>query len=68
MKNLKGSKIGISDDFPKEIDDIHKDLYPVFRKCKKAKKKVHFKVDKLILDGQIYRGPEIENFSNTPKL
>lgn len=27
VKNLKGSGIGISNDFPKEIDEIHQKLY-----------------------------------------
>ena len=68
VKNLKGTNIGISDDFPKEIDDIHKDLYQVFRKFKDAKKKVHFKFDKLIVDGQIYRGPETEKLQYYAKI
>ena len=28
VKNLKGSAIGIANDFPKEIDEIHQKLYP----------------------------------------
>ena len=29
LKNLKGTQIGVSVDFPKEIDEIHRKLYPV---------------------------------------
>ena len=58
VRNLKGTKIGIADDYPKEIDHIHKTLYPVLREAKKNNQAATFKVDKLIINGQIYRGPE----------
>ena len=62
IKNLpKGSKYGISDDYPKEIDEIRKKLYPVLKAAKKEKKSAYFNVDKLIIDDQIYRGPETAN-------
>ena len=62
IKNLpKGSKYGISDDYPKEIDVIRKKLYPVLKTAKKEKKSAYFNVDKLIIDDQIYRGPETSN-------
>ena len=66
MKNLKDTKIGISDDFLKEIEDMHKDLYPVFRKFKDTKKKVYFKVDKLMVKFTEVRRQR--NFSITPKF
>ena len=37
---LKGSGIGIANDFLKEIDDIHQKLYPVFKEAKKTGQKV----------------------------
>ena len=55
-KNLKGTDIGISDDFPKEIEDIHKTLYPVLKKAKRDEKKAFLNFDKLIINGQLYRG------------
>lgn len=62
IKNLpKGSKYGISDDYPKEIDEIRKKLYPVLKAAKKEKKSAYFNVYKLIIDYQIYRGPETSN-------
>jgi len=61
-KNLKGTDIGISDDFPKEIEDIHKTLYPGLKKAKRDQKKAFFNFDKLIIDGQLYRGKETKNF------
>ena len=60
-KNLKGTEIGISDDFPKEIEDIHKTLYLVLKKAKRDQKKAFFNFDKLIIDGQLYRGKETKN-------
>lgn len=61
VKNLKGSKIGISHDYPKEIEAIHTKLYPVLKKAKQEKQSAFFKVDKLIINGQVYNGVETEN-------
>lgn len=58
VKNLKGTGIGISHDYPKEIDVIHEKLYPVLKKAKQGKQSAFFKVDKLIINGQVYRGAE----------
>ena len=60
VKNLKGTGIGISHDYPKEIDVIHEKLYPVLKKAKQGKQSAFFKVDKLIINGQVYRGVETE--------
>ncbi|KAL9965225.1 hypothetical protein ACROYT_G028996 [Oculina patagonica] len=39
IKNLpKGTNIGISDDFPKEVDEIRKSLYPILKASKRDKK------------------------------
>ena len=48
---LKGTKIGISHDYPKEIEAIHMKLYPVLKKAKQEKQSAFFKVDKLIING-----------------
>jgi len=45
VKNLKGTGIGISLDYPKEIDKIHEKLYPVLKKAKQGKQSAFFKVD-----------------------
>ena len=63
-RNLKGSGIGIANDFPKEIDEIHQKLYPVLKEAKKTRQKASFKVDKLIISGQVYRGVETENLAH----
>ena len=63
IKNLtKGSKFGIADDFPKEVEEIRKKLHPVLKTAKQQKRVAFFKVEKLIIDGSIYRGPETEAF------
>ena len=64
VKNLKGSGIGISNDFPKEIDEIHQKLYPVLKEAKRTGQKASFKVDKLIISGQVYRGAETESLAH----
>ncbi|CAH3120873.1 unnamed protein product [Porites lobata] len=60
-KNLKGTNIGFSDDFPKEIEEIHRKLYPVLKKAKQDKQKAFFNFEKLIINGQIYRGKETKD-------
>ena len=59
IKNLKkGRSLGISDDFPKEVEDIRKELYPVLKTAKQEKRVAYFTVEKLIIDRSLYRGPE----------
>lgn len=62
MKNINPElKIGVADDYTKEIVDEMteeaKALLPVLRKAKK-KASASFSVDWLVINGQIYRGPE----------
>ena len=64
IKNLKGSAIGIANDFPKEIDEIHQKLYPILKNAKQAKQSAYFKVYKLIINGQVYRGKKTENLEH----
>ena len=46
LKNLKGTQIGVSVDFPKEIDEIHRKLYPVWKSAKQANKRAYFHIGK----------------------
>lgn len=64
VRNLKDSGIGIANNFPREIDKIHGKLYPVLKSPKKAKQKAYFKVDKLIINGQVYRGKETKHLTH----
>ena len=44
VRNIKGSGIGISNQFPKEIDEIHEKLYPFLKKAKQDRQSPYFKV------------------------
>ena len=61
VRNLKNTNISIANDFPREIDEIQKTLYPILKKAKQRKQTAYFKVDKLIINGKIYRGEETTN-------
>ena len=61
VRKLKDTGIGLSHDYPKEIDEIHEKLYPLPKKAKSEKQQAFFIVDKLIINGQVYRGKETEN-------
>ena len=65
IKNLpRGTGFGISDDFPKEVDEVRKLLYPILKAAKREKKAAYFNVEKLILiDGALYCGEETSQFS-----
>ena len=58
----KGSKYGVADDFPREVDEIRKDLQPVLRKARSEQKTAFFNVEKLLINGVLYRGPETKWF------
>ena len=58
VRTLKDSGIGIANDFPREIDKIYEKLYPILKSANKAKQKACFKVDRLIINGQVSRGEE----------
>ena len=64
IKHLpKGKKFGVADDFPKEVDEIRKELYPVLKQAKRDHKTAFFNVEKLIIDKAVYRGPETKKFT-----
>ena len=54
-KKLKGSRIGISEQFPTAIEQVRKSLYPELKKAKAAGKKVRMVRDKLFINGVLYR-------------
>lgn len=53
---LKGTKIGIAEQFPKEIAEKRKALYPVFRQVRAEGRKAKLVKDQLFIDGQKYIG------------
>ena len=58
----KGSKYGVADDFPREVDEIRKDLQPVLKKARSEQKTAFFNVEKLLINGVLYRGPQNKRF------
>jgi len=44
------------------VDEIRNKLYPVLKAAKSEKKEAYFKVDKLLINGSLYRGPETALF------
>ncbi|XP_028394412.1 protein unc-13 homolog C-like [Dendronephthya gigantea] len=52
-KKLRGTNIGVSEQFPEEIEKIRKTLYPELKKAKAEGKKAK-KRDKLIIEGQVF--------------
>ena len=50
-KELKGTVYGISEQFPKEVNDKRKELWPQFQEARRQNKKAHFKRDRLYVDG-----------------
>lgn len=61
-KELKGTVFGLNDQFPKEIQERRKILYPILKDSRKNNKRAHLVVDKLYIEGQLYRN------STTPWL
>jgi hypothetical protein len=53
-KKLKGTDLGISDQFPKEIVEKRKVLYPILKKAKDDGHKVKLTKDQLYINGQLY--------------
>ncbi|KAJ8409407.1 hypothetical protein AAFF_G00228080 [Aldrovandia affinis] len=58
-KELKGFKFYLSDQFPKEILDRHKKLYPILNENWKLDRRVTLVVDRLYIEGQLYRNQEV---------
>jgi hypothetical protein len=58
-KRLAGTKIGMNDQFPKEIAERRKVLYPIFKENRLKAKRVALVVDKLYIDNQLFRDTKI---------
>ncbi|CAB1312304.1 unnamed protein product, partial [Coregonus sp. 'balchen'] len=53
-RELKGSKFGLNDQFPREINERRKKLYPVQRQQRERGKRAFLIVDILFIDGQLF--------------
>jgi len=49
-RELKGTRYGVSEQFPKEINDRRKLLWPYFQEARRQNKKTYFKRDRLYID------------------
>ena len=58
-KELRNSNYSISDQFPAEIMNRRRQLYPIMAEARQNKKNARLYVDKLYIDGQLYRNPTI---------
>ena len=50
-KELRGTDYGISEQFPKEINDRRKELWPLFQEARRQRKKAFFRRDRLFVEG-----------------
>lgn len=53
-KELKGTHYGLSDQFPKEINERRKILYPLLKDNRKNNKRAYLIIDKLYIDNSNY--------------
>lgn len=58
-KVLKGTNFWMNDQFPTEINDRRRKLTPILREHRIKNHNVFLVVDKLFIDGQLYRDPVI---------
>lgn len=54
-RKLKGSNLGIGEQFPEEIVKIRKELYPELKRANDAGKKAKLVRDKIIIEGELFR-------------
>lgn len=58
-KQLKGTDYGLNDQYPKDIMDRRKKLFPIRKQMISEGKKAVISVDKLYINGQLYRSKDI---------
>ena len=64
VKNLKGTNIGIANDFPKEIEEISIKASSRLKVGEESQAICFFQIDRLITNGQVYRGKETEDLEH----
>ncbi|CAC5406389.1 unnamed protein product [Mytilus coruscus] len=62
---LKGTKYGINEQFPKEINDRRKALWPHFQEARRQRKKAFFKRDRLFIEGNEFSPKDTTKEMNT---
>lgn len=63
---LKGTYYGINEQFPSEIEEKRKSLYPIAKEARKKKEKVVFVRDKLYINDVLYKPPATGVNEDTP--
>ncbi|XP_061179393.1 uncharacterized protein LOC133188019 [Saccostrea echinata] len=63
---LKGSNIWVNEQFPPEVEEKRRKLYPVMRKAMKENRRVKLVVDKLYIDGKMYEPNATQEHVNAP--
>uniref|UniRef100_A0AAV2JFR5 Transposase n=1 Tax=Knipowitschia caucasica TaxID=637954 RepID=A0AAV2JFR5_KNICA len=58
-RELKGTKLAISDQFPQEIMRRRRLLQPILAEARTAGKRSRLSIDKLYIDGTLYRNSKI---------
>ena len=58
-KELRGTRHGVNDQYPREILERRKVLFPVRKQFIDSKRKAVISVDKLYVDGQLYRDSKL---------
>jgi len=53
-----GKKFGVADDYPKEVDEIRRELYPVMKKAKRDHKAISSTLKSLSLTKLFTEGPK----------
>lgn len=54
-RELRGTNFGLNDQFPKEIQERRRKLIPIMKQHRKEGKRANLNVDKLYINGQLYR-------------
>lgn len=63
-RELRDTGFGISEQFPKEINDRRKTLWPFFQEARRQGKKAFFRRDRLFVDGVEFFPPEKTDHQN----
>lgn len=58
-KLLKDTSFGMNDQYPREINERRKTLYPILKEQRRNNIRAVLAVDKLYINGQLFRSPDI---------
>lgn len=61
VNNLKGTNLVISEDFPVDVREERKKLYPFWKAARKQNKPAYMKYNKLVIDGKMLNLNELIN-------